>query len=388
MRLLILTNRLARPGDSTWLIDDLVSELRREACTVDVVVADQARPRPRGVVETGRGRDISVGPNRTRFGRIRRMGEIVVAAGRIRRMVREVTREGRYDGLLFPSIACQYGGAGRVAAHAGVPAAMILWDFFPTHQIQIGRLPAAAGPLLKVVERWSIGRPSVLFLMSQGNIDFLDSYHPDVPGRRVILPPWAGDVPCRASGDGARFRVVFGGQLTHGRGVETLIDAAAVCSDRGVDLEVVVAGSGPMEDEYRRRALMTAPDAVVMAGQLSRDHYGQLLAAAHVGVAATVSGASIPSFPSKIGDYARVGLPILVATEEASDVGALVEGAGAGVSVPAGQPRAMADALCRLETLHREGGLQAMGARARDLFEARLSAAAAARVVMAAFSDP
>ena len=95
----------------------------------------------------------------------------------------------------------------------------------------------------------------------------------------------------------------------------------------------------------------------------------------------------MPTFPSKIGEYCRYGRAMVIAAEEASDVGDFVTAQGAGVQVPAGDPAALAAAILELWRRWQSDGLAEMEAAAWQTFLDHLSAEVAAAKLAAAVRD-
>ena len=74
---------------------------------------------------------------------------------------------------------------------------------------------------------------------------------------------------------------------------------------------------------------------VELTGELPRAAYGELLRSAHLGISTNTGDIDVPTFPTKVGVYCRYGRAMVIAAEEASDVGEFLTERGAGVSVPA-----------------------------------------------------
>jgi glycosyltransferase involved in cell wall biosynthesis len=259
----------------------------------------------------------------------------------------------------------------------------VMWDFFPVHHAEIGRVPSGLPEAaLKAAERATIDACDVVAVMSPRNADFLRTYHGGLTARTVILPPWAADAPDSPPVPKRDvFTVVFGGQLT--RGVEDLIEAARLLEDEGVAATIEVYGWGPHRDDLVALAAERRAGLLSFHDPLPRDDYRRMLRSVHAGVAVTVPDVSVPTFPSKIVDYAQSSIAIIACLEEATDVGRLVVDSGAGVTCTAGDPRSLAAAirdLARGEAS--DGAATAMGRNARVLFEAELSSEAAARTVL------
>ncbi len=119
----------------------------------------------------------------------------------------------------------------------GPVVVLVQWDFFPIHHEQIGRLPRLLSRrILKCLERSAIGVADTILVMSRKNAEFLARYHPGLSAHVEVQPTWGGKLNggINASGKGRdqRFTVVFGGQLTAGRGVEGLLKAADLLQQR------------------------------------------------------------------------------------------------------------------------------------------------------------
>lgn len=225
-------------------------------------------------------------------------------------------------------------------------------------------------------------------LMTPRNAEFFAAYYPELHPDVLIHPPWGRatkDDPIRETSRG-RFTVVFGGQLVRGRGVETLISAARILEDREVEVEIRIVGSGPDREQLEQAA--RGVGAVTFVDRVPRRDYLRMLAGADCGVAVTVPDVSVPSFPSKIVDYTRMGLPVVVALEDSSDAGSLVEGSGAGLAVPAGDADRLADAIEQLTRERTAGTLDQRSTASRRFFEEQFDVAVVARAVLAQAALP
>lgn len=177
-----------------------------------------------------------------------------------------------------------------------------------------------------------------------------------VPGAEVVVAPNAVDAELFASRVGERERlrdelglarpcVLYVGRLSREKGVDVLVEAA-----RGLDADVVVAGSGP--EEARLRA--AAPANVRFVGHVDRDDLPAWYAAADV---LCLPSRSEP-WGMTLNEAAAAGLP-LVASEAAGAAWDLVEHGGNGFRVPAGEPAPLRHALARLvedDELRRRAG--------------------------------
>ncbi len=361
MRLLILADSFSRDGTDTWLVEDLVGALVEDGHSVDVLVRDTTRPRRRGAQPHPSGAAVfSVGVTKQPRGRWQRRAQLAPSLVHLWWSGRRHVASRRYDAVLFTSIAWTKARLPQHLVRRGVAqrSVLVYWDFFPIHQSEIGHLPAALKPLLPLarwVERRSVSDTDVVAVMSERNRDFFVQYFGTVVGRFVIQPPWGRDmaespidvVPVCEQADGPTV-VVFGGQITAGRGLEDMLVAAELLERAGADVVIRVFGDGDQRTELIQQVAALGLRNVEVRGRIPREEYWKQLREAHCGLAATVPGVSVSSFPSKIVDYAAAGLPVVVSSEASSDVGDVVTRNGVGYAVSAGDPQALAKTLARV----------------------------------------
>jgi glycosyltransferase involved in cell wall biosynthesis len=394
----MITGTFATPSGQPWLMDDLAHAMADEGATVDVLVFESRTPRPRtGWVQlTPAIRYMSLGLEQPR--RPGRLGAATTHTSNMATMHRAAWRavkDERYDLGLYTSIGTLAGGfPGRLRKHGVVRhLGYILWDFFPRHHREIGSLSGPVTrlePVLKRVERASFARADSIVLMSTANESFLRAYHPGVDATIVISPPWAREDEGPLD-DSARvaapFTVVCGGQLTHGRGIETLMDASELLIASGDDVEIEVYGWGPDSERLKAEAAQRRLAKVHIRDGLPRSDYRRVLMRSHAGVTVNVPGVSIPTFPTKISDYCLAALPVIACLEESTDAGTVLEEAGAGLSVQVGDAEALADAIRTVRREWESGAWAERSRASRHLYDVHLSAAVAARRMLAAAMD-
>ncbi|MBB6404754.1 glycosyltransferase involved in cell wall biosynthesis [Arthrobacter sp. AZCC_0090] len=356
---------------------------------MDVLAFDNKRPRPRGVSERsdGRVRVISVGPEKTPKGSFAKILSRLKSAVLMHTSAYGVLRREEYDVAVFTSIAAMAAGVpGRLRLSGAVKnLVFVLWDFFPVHQVEIARLPS--NPLVKSL-RWleylSFAKADNVAVMSPANERFFRAYFRSYRGKTLILPPWAQtDEPSAADVSKAPvFTAIFGGQLVKGRGVETILQAAEILESRGAELKIVIAGDGALRETLEGMAASLKLRSVKFLGSIPQPEYRRLLKTAHVGIAATVTGVSVPAFPSKIVEYCRASIPVVACLDPASDAGDELLEYGAGVVLPAGDADMLADALEGLSSDLAVGRLTDLSQAARRFFDDKLSSTHAATTIL------
>jgi glycosyltransferase involved in cell wall biosynthesis len=388
IQVLLVTGSFATSGTNPNLIDDLAEAMATLGARVDVLVHDAAKPRTRGVQPNASGQRVfSVGPERQSRG-LDRLRQRALAGAQLHLAGSGFLSGSHYDLCVYFSPAFLSAGfPSRLRRQERVNhLVLVLWDFFPVHYGEIGRIRSKRilAPL-KALERAAMRQVDTIAVMSPQNDHFLRKYHRSLSVETMVLPPWGGtyDPPCTTEKKLDEFTAVFGGQLTAGRGLETLLDAAKELGRRRSGVRILIIGSGP--DRARLEGLVAAQDVdnVTFMERIDRDAYLKLIQRAHIGIAITVPNVSIPSYPSKIVDYFRMSLPAVVCIERTSDVGAIIEAAGAGMAVEAGDPIGLARAIEALKDEWLGGVLGYRSEQARQFYSEHLSATSAASALLA-----
>ena len=224
---------------------------------------------------------------------------------------------------------------------------LFVWDFFPDHHYEIGRMPG--GLPLRVARAWEqrlLRHFTTIVCTLPANADYLRRRFRLGPEQRVLVTPiWGPTKPVEAV-DRAAVRqrhglppnapiAVFGGQLTQGRGFEQMLAAADAAMAAKAKLNFLFIGDGRLAPAIRDRAALQ-PN-LLYRPSLTRADYLELLGACDVAMLATVPGVTSFSMPSKTIDYLRAGLPIVAAVEHGNDFIRILEDYGVGTAVPFGE---------------------------------------------------
>jgi glycosyltransferase involved in cell wall biosynthesis len=132
------------------------------------------------------------------------------------------------------------------------------------------------------------------------------------PDRMHVLPNFVDEQPLQRTAFSRT--VVFVGRLSWEKGVDVLLDAVPLLPQ---DVVVHIAGTGPEEDDLRRRADRHGNGRVVFHGRLPREGVQQLLAGAGVAV---VPSRWYENQPLSVLEAFAAGVPVV-----ASALGGLTE---------------------------------------------------------------
>jgi glycosyltransferase involved in cell wall biosynthesis len=263
-------------------------------------------------------------------------------------------------------------------------------DFFPLHHADLGLLPR--GIVTRVatsIESILLRRFDVVGCMSPMGLRFLKCNYRLAPGQKSEVlhlwsnlehPPVRERRPVRDEWDLPQDAViaVFGGQLAPGRSLDALRKGALAAKAAGDRIVFLVVGEGPGREELEDTA--KGCRNLLLRKGVPRDRYFELLTACDVGIVATTSSVSAPTFPSKTIDYLRAGLPIVATTEQATDYGAFLENHRVGVSLTNSDPQMMLEAIRKLCTS--QGDRDCVSLRTQALARQLFSADRAAEQVL------
>jgi glycosyltransferase involved in cell wall biosynthesis len=245
-------------------------------------------------------------------------------------------------------------------ARFGRPYVMLIQDLWPDTVTESGFL--REGRVLRATTRGlhafcgaSYRRASQVAVTSPGMADILIDR--GVPAARIsVVPNWVDETVFRpverdkalAHGLGIDgFVIMYAGSLGDLQGLDTVVKAAALLRDLS-DVQFVFVGSGVAEP--RLRAAAEGLNNVVFLGRQPVDRMADLMAISDVQL---ISLKDLPLFhstlPSKVQAALASGRVVLGSVP--GDAGRLIDRSGAGLAVPPGNPRALANAVRRLHAL-------------------------------------
>ena len=403
MRILMLCSKFSLvPGDD-YLTNELAEALVAEGHKVQVVLLDWVASASAASRRIGlpSGLDVLALPSWAMRGfgaQVERGTKWTLSPILAQRAFTDALSGHQFDLLIAFSPACTMSAQIRYALRRLCRRSyLVIWDFFPFHHRSIGLI---TNPLVfriaRQLEEGLIRRFDVIGCMSPMNETYLRrNYRLRPTQRTALLPIWGPNTqPEPKPRDAVRSSmnlpldkkiVVFGGQLTEGRGVEDVLAAAALARRHFPDLVFLFIGSGRLAGLVRS-AIKSGADNVVYLERIPRASYLDVLTACDAGLVCTVRDVDVPTFPSKIIDYLRAGLPVVASVEASTDFAAFVEKEGLGVSCLAGDAEGLRAAVSSL--IADAQRLAKMRRAARRCLEEVFDVRLAARSIVTAFAAP
>jgi colanic acid biosynthesis glycosyl transferase WcaI len=231
---------------------------------------------------------------------------------------------------------------------------------------QGGRRVAGA---ISRVEGFLVRRADQIAVISDGFKPYLDQLGVS-PSRVTRVRNWSHlDTPSEPV-ESARARLgwaptdfvcLHAGNIGHKQGLDNLLDAASLLSDRQV--KFVIAGEGNDRDRLVGRARALGLRNVVFIGLQPTGQFESMLQAADVLVLNQRGTVADFALPSKLSAYLLAGRPVVAAIALGSNAASEFSAAGGGVAVPPDDPRALVEAITHLK--NSPDVAQTLGARGR-----------------------
>lgn len=253
---------------------------------------------------------------------------------------------------------------------------LLLKDIFPQNAVDMGFMKTGS-PLHRFFEKKEkrlYELSDAIGCMSEANKQFILKHNPDLPKAKVevnpnsIKPVFINYSETEKTAIREKHNIpadkkvfVYGGNLGIPQGVDFLIETIAGINTP--EAHMLVVGTGTQYNKLATWFEKNKPKQATLLSGLPKEEYDLLLAACDVGMIFLDKRFTIPNFPSRLLSYLEMKKPVLAATDINTDIGQVIESAGCGYWVEAGNLNAMQH---KIEQLCSED-LDAMGGKAWEL---------------------
>jgi glycosyltransferase involved in cell wall biosynthesis len=213
--------------------------------------------------------------------------------------------------------------------------ALFYFDFFPIHHHQINKIKSFYfQKCLHHIESFLVKFFDFVGCMSPKNVDYFVDYFSFNKSKVFEVPLWlrmsyfekkSSDsvlLKEKLGIDNSDIILLFGGQLEKGRGIDFLCDFAKELTIRKIPATIIVLGKGSLQSKIIDAS--SHYKKLKYLGSVTKSQYKKFLEVVDVGLAITVDGVNVPTYPSKIIEYSSASLPILASIEKASDLGNII----------------------------------------------------------------
>ncbi len=243
--------------------------------------------------------------------------------------------------------------------------------------------------MVAVLARWIYRRNDLLLVQSQAFIPPVQAmagktpvlYHPN-PGELAFGQTQPPGPPALVLEPG--FNVVFAGNLGTVQALGTVLDAAELLLPHA-DVRMVLVGSGSRSEWLQQEVARRQLDNVQLAGRFAPEAMPGILAQASALLVSLVcSPIMSQTVPSKVQAYLAAGKPIIASLD--GEGARVLEESGAGVSCPAEDAVALAEAVLRLRAMP-SNELQRMGEAGQLYYKQHFDPAVLATRLAQLFSE-
>lgn len=352
MKILYISNVFPREEESSTIYTDLAEELNRRGHQVFVVASEEKRKLAH--TRLGQERDISVlrvkSGNMYDVGIIEKGFTVITLGSRLISAMKKYLKGMQFDLILFESPPVTMTGAVKWAMrHFNCPSYLMLKDIFPQNAVDIGIIKKG-GLIYRYFKRQEeelYRTASIIGCMSEANREYILRNNPWLNPSKVEIFPntkyirYNGSRPTdyvmrRKYGIPENSVVaVFGGNMGKPQGVDFLMDVISARRDRK-DVFFLLVGRGTERTMMRERIAREGLSNVLMLDALPRGEYERLIMECDIGLIFLDKRFTIPNFPSRVLSYFEYRMPVLAATDTNTDFGCMIEQAGAGYWVQAG----------------------------------------------------
>ena len=270
-------------------------------------------------------------------------------------------------------------GAWLMKMFKRAPVVFNVQDIYPDVAIAHGFL---TNPLLvrsfKWFERWTYRRATRVTVISEGFRRNLLAK--GVPDRKSDVIPNCVDADQftpgprdnefrREHAPNGEFLVLYGGNLGHAQGLETVIEAARLLEGERSDIRFVIVGDGVEGDKLRALHRQYGLKNLRFVGPVPREMMPQIVDAADACLVILRAQKSKIWIQSKTYEIMAAGRPIIASIDGDGDNWRLVDESGGGVHATPGDPVALARAASSLAD--DRAMCEELGARGRRHIEER-----------------
>ncbi|WP_165154704.1 glycosyltransferase family 4 protein [Parabacteroides sp. ZJ-118] len=234
----------------------------------------------------------------------------------------------------------------RVKGRCGCRSYLMLKDIFPQNAVDLGMMKQGGflHKMFRKKEERLYEISDKIGCMSPANCAYVIKHNPAVDPAKVELCPNAievTDIPQPTQAERSelleKFNIpvdktlfIYGGNLGKPQGIDFLLRVIEANEGRDNSYMVVV-GSGTEYPKIARWFEEHAPKNAGLLSALPKQEYDSLVRACHVGLIFLDPRFSIPNFPSRLLSYLENRMPVLLATDENTDMGRIAEREGFGL---------------------------------------------------------
>lgn len=272
--------------------------------------------------------------------------------------------------------------ASKLKSKQGSKLYLMLRDIFPQNAVDLGLMKKGG-----IIYRYFRHKEKKLYAiadhigcMSTGNIEYIVKHNPNVDKHKLHIlhnlqilnenyPEKDIEIKKKYKLEN-KFIVVFGGNMGKSQQLENVLTLAQNCENYK-DVVFLLLGDGLQKLSIEREINKRQIPNIIVTRTIPKPDYQKLISVCDIGLISLHQDFTIPNIPSKTLDYFNLGIPVLASIDRATDYGAYLDEANAGLWSFAGDHNVLKDNFDKLylnQDLRNE-----MGKNGRLFFEKYLT---------------
>lgn len=234
---------------------------------------------------------------------------------------------------------------------------LILRDIYPQAAADIGLIKYRfIFSFLRYIEKKTYKNADIIGCMSQGNVDYIHVFNPNIPSQKLqLLPNWQKEHVRNKNSTNIRkkynlenkYLVLFGGNIGNAQRVENIVLLANQYRNNE-QIVFIVIGNGVKKEYLKDLTLIAQLQNIIFMDNLPRDEYLNFVEASDIGLISIDERFTVPTIPSKTTSYLCLKLPILAIIDAHTDYGKILDESGAGLWSVGGNDKHLFDNFDKL----------------------------------------
>lgn len=262
------------------------------------------------------------------------------------RAIRKYWEDIKFDLVLYATPPITFNKViERVKKRCGCRSYLMLKDIFPQNAVDLGMIKEGSS-LHKMFRRKEERLYEIsdrIGCMSPANCEYVIKHNSSVDSDKVELCPNAVmpvEIPELSGPERTELLsklgipidkklFIYGGNLGKPQGIDFLLKVVEA-NESKTNSFIVIVGSGTEYPKIASWLEVNKPNNAKLISALSKHEYDNLIRACHVGLIFLDPRFTIPNFPSRLLSYIENRMPVLLATDENTDMGGIAEREGFG----------------------------------------------------------
>lgn len=397
MNILFITIAWPAEGNQN-LYTDLMHTFRDEGHRVTVACSAQKREGLSTTIKAEKGMEvlrIRTG-NLSKTGQLEKSISLLQLNGQFRRAIGKYLSGRSYDLILFNTPPITMSPLlDSLKRKYDSPLYLLLKDIWPYGFADLGAMKRGgmAWRYFKQHEKRIYNIADYIGCMSPAGVKFIMEQYPGLPSDKVEVCPNSTHLADKKFEPNPEIRqkygipadatvFLFSGNLGKGHGLGFLTDAIERLNTYEKAF-FLIGGAGTHFESVKEALKKSMPENVFLYSYLPKEDFEQLLGICDVGMILLDKCYTYPQFPSRLLAYLKSEMAVLCAVNKETDIGDIVEKAGAGTQVLHGDSHAFIECVKELSE-NREVTVQ-MGQKSLQLLKERYTVEHSYKVIMRHF---